>query len=51
MKTYKATFQPRSWSSQGITMYIDTIVSPFKWVAKIGLKMRNSAKMIKIERI
>jgi hypothetical protein len=42
MKTYQATFQPKN-SSRG--NYTDTIQAPFKWLAWLILKRRNSAKM------
>lgn len=47
MKTYKGTFQTR----HNEFVYLDVVEAPFKWVAKIILKLRNSAKLIKIERV
>ena len=51
MKNYKGTFQLPPNGGVGKFTYLDTVESPFKWVAKIKLKMRNTAKMIKIERL
>jgi hypothetical protein len=50
MKTYKGTFQLPTNGGTGRFTYIDTIMSPFKWIAVIALKMRNAAKLIKIEK-
>ena len=51
MKTYKGTFQLPPSGGTGSFTYFDTVDSYFKWAAKIELKMRNTAKMIKVEKI
>ena len=51
MKKFKGTFQLPVNGAVGRFTYIDTVYSYFKWTAKIELKIRNSSRMIKIERI
>ena len=51
MKTYKGTFQLPPNGGVGSFTYFDTVYSYFKLMAKIELKMRNTARLIKIERI
>ena len=51
MKTYKGTFQLPVNSTVGRFTYIDTVDSYFKLIAKIKLKMRNTARLIKVEKI
>ena len=51
MKTYKCIFQLPTNGAVGRFTYIDTIDSYFKWTAKIELKMRNTAKLIRVEKI
>lgn len=46
-KTYTGTFE--MMAPKGSINYTDTITSKFKFIAKIQLKIRNSAKLIKIE--
>ena len=51
MKTYKGIFQLPANGAVGRFTYIDTVDSYFKLMAKIALKMRNTARMIKVEKI
>lgn len=51
MKTFKGTFQLPPNGGIGSFTYFDTVESPFKWMAKIELKIRNTSRMIKIERL
>lgn len=42
MKTFAGIFK-----ANGI-YYQDSVIAPFKWIAKIMLKRRNSGKLIRI---
>jgi hypothetical protein len=48
-KTYTGTFE--IMAPKGSITYTETITAKFKFIARIQLKIRNSAKLISIESI